>query len=333
MPPSRNGRQQRPPNVISTRFQAGSPNARQPPPTGFNTLPHGNGSPRPNPWFIARKPWNEEGSTATLATTTTDKDEIKMIVEESIKELMEQREKEWKTEKMEIKKAQEASKQDQESIRAEIQSLKEANESIKVANNAAKASNEALNASMNARFDSLEANLLAYFRGSQPNLPPAPTPATTEPRPEATHATQGTTVNEPTKMETEEPAPPPDMDLKPAAEPKNAEEMIDADESPIGSTHPVPPLQPNDDSTEQSTEQPTVDPSDASPQQEPTMEPMTEPTPTPTSDNPTEHTPAPIKDAPTPGATETSPSKRPFSMGKTAPRVSFNVPPNERRLS
>jgi hypothetical protein len=31
-----------------------------------------------------------------------------MIVEESIKELMEQREKEWVTEKLEIKKAQEA---------------------------------------------------------------------------------------------------------------------------------------------------------------------------------------------------------------------------------
>jgi hypothetical protein len=117
--------------VISTRYQVGSPNARQPPTTGFNTPPHGNGSPRPNPWLNARKPWNEEVSTATLATTTTDKDEIKMIVEESIKELMEQREKEWETEKMEIKKAQEASKQDQEAIRAEIQSLKEANESMK----------------------------------------------------------------------------------------------------------------------------------------------------------------------------------------------------------
>jgi hypothetical protein len=93
MPPRRNGRQQRPPTVISTRYQAGSPSARQPPTTGFNTPPHRYGSLHPNPWLNARKPWNEKGSTATLATTTTDKDEIKMIVEESIKELMEQREK------------------------------------------------------------------------------------------------------------------------------------------------------------------------------------------------------------------------------------------------
>jgi hypothetical protein len=99
MPPRRNGRKQRPPSLISTRYQAGSPNARQPPTTGFNTPPHGNGTPRPNPWLNARKPWNEEGSTATLATMTTDKDKIKAIVEESIKELMEQSEKEWKTKK------------------------------------------------------------------------------------------------------------------------------------------------------------------------------------------------------------------------------------------
>jgi len=319
MPPRRNGRKQRPPSVISTRHQAGSPIARQPPTPGFNTPPHGNGPPRPNPWFNARKPWNEEGSAATLATTTTDKDEIKMIVEESIKDLMEQREKVWETEKLEIKKAQEASKQDQEAIRAEIQSLKEANESMKAANDTTKASNEALNASMNARFDSLEAVLMKYFQGSQANPPPAPTPAPTEPHPEAIHATQGTTTNDTTAMETEEPPPPTDVDLKPAAEPNDAEEMIDADESPIGSTHPVPPLKPNDDSTEQPTVPPTVDPSDAPPLQEPT----TEPTPTPTSDIPPEPTPASTKDAPASEATETTPSKRPFSLGKV---VKFQLP-------
>jgi hypothetical protein len=250
---------------------------------------------------------------------TTDKDDIKAIVEESIKELMEQREKEWETKKMEIKKAQEASKQDQETIRAKIQSLKEANESMKAANDAAKASNEALNASMNARFDSLEANLLAYFRGGQPNPPPAPMIAPTEPRPEVPQATQGATINEPSEMETEEPAPL-DMDLKPAAEPKDAEEMLDADESTIGSPHPVPPPQPNDDSTEH--------PSDAPPQQEP----MTEPTPTPTSDIHPDPVPTPTKDAPTSEATETTPSKRPFSMGKTAKEVTFQTQPYERRL-
>jgi hypothetical protein len=243
--------------VISTRYQAGSPNAHPPPTTGFNTPPHGYGTLRPNPWFNAKKPWNDEASTATLATTTTDKDELKLMVEESIKELMEQREKKWETEKTEIKKAQEAAKQDHEAIRAEIQSLKEANESM----NAMKASNETLNTSMNAQFDSLEANLSAFFQRLQPKPPPAPTPTPTEPQLEATHAIQGTTVNEPTEMETEEPAPPPDMDLKPAAEPNDAEEMIDADESPIDSTHPVPPPQPNDDSTEQPTVPPTVDPS------------------------------------------------------------------------
>jgi hypothetical protein len=92
--------------------------------------------------------------------------------------------------------------------------------------------NEALNASMNARFDSLEAKLLAYFRGGQPNPPPAPTTALTEPQPEVPHETQGATVNEPSEMETEEPAPP-DMDLKPAAEPKDAEEMMTLTKAPL----------------------------------------------------------------------------------------------------
>jgi len=258
---------------------------------------------------------------------TTDKDDIKAIVEESIKELMEQREKKWETEKLEIKKAQEASKQDQEAIRAGIQSLKEANESMKAANDAAKASNDALNATMNARFDSLEATLLAYFRGGQPKPPPAPTTAPTEPRHEVPHATQGATVNEPLEMETEETAPPV-TDLKPATETEDAEEMLDADESTIGNPHPVPPLQSKDDSTEQPTVSPTVEPSDAPPQQEP----MTEPTPTPTSDIHPETVPTPAEDGPTPEATEIAPSKRPFSMGKTAKEVTFKALPHERRF-
>jgi hypothetical protein len=57
--------------MISTRYQGGSPNARQPPTTGFNTPLHGYGSPQPKPWFNAKKPWNDEASTTTLATTTT----------------------------------------------------------------------------------------------------------------------------------------------------------------------------------------------------------------------------------------------------------------------
>jgi len=128
-------------------------------------------------------------------------------------------------------------------------------------------------------------------------------------------------------METEETAPP-DTDLKPAAEPEDAEEMLDADESPTGSTHPVPTPQPNDDSTEQPTETPTVDPSDAPPQQEPT----TEPTPTPTSDIHLETVPTPTDDAPSPEVTEITPSKRPFSMGKTSKEVTFKALPYERRF-
>jgi hypothetical protein len=58
---------------------------------------------------------------------------------------------------------------------------------------------------------------------------------------------------------------------------------------------------------------------------------MTEPTPTPTSDTPPETVPTPTEDAPTPEVTEISPSKRPFSMGKTAKEVTFQALPYERR--
>jgi NADH:ubiquinone oxidoreductase subunit D len=63
------------------------------------------------------------------------------MVEQSIKDLMELCEKKWETEKLEIKKTQEASKKDQEAIRVEIQSLKEVNDSMKAVNEVMKASN------------------------------------------------------------------------------------------------------------------------------------------------------------------------------------------------
>lgn len=103
--PRRNARQPRTP-AKATPNGPGYGNNRQAPQTptapGYGT-PNG----QPNAWNQPKKPWNDDASVGTSAPMAIDTDEIKRLIEETIQERLEKRDKELEETRIELSKAKE----------------------------------------------------------------------------------------------------------------------------------------------------------------------------------------------------------------------------------
>jgi hypothetical protein len=286
--------------------------------TPADTYGRGTQGGKPNPWYSAKKPWNDDASVGTSATMAIDTDEIKRIIEESIKEQMEKRDKELEEMKEELAK-------EKADTDAKIKLMQATSANLKF-------NVEQLQLKVDDRFDRqdvrfdrqelmLRAIQEAILKSAANNTPMTSAEQAENPTTAAADAAAST---EPAEMETEPVPPTPEMNRKPAAtrteeqgQEQQLEQQIDANQE-AASTE----LQAADDVSNANNQ---VAP--------PPQQTTTDPTPTPTAAASTEPTPPPTEQAvDSSGQPESKKNSPLFSMGTSGPKVAIKAPPKDRRF-
>jgi hypothetical protein len=242
-----------------------------------------------------------------------DTDEIKRIVEESIKEQMEKRDKELEEIKKEL--AKEKAKTDEKIKLMQTTSTKlESNVAqlqLKVDDRFDR---------QDARFDRQELMLQAIqdaiLKSAANNAPMASAEQAGNPTIVAAEASA-----EPTEMETESAPPTPEMDRKPAA--TRAEEQEQQLEQQNATNLEAPNME-QQEADEVSNANSQVVP--------PPQQPTKDPTPPPTITADIEQTPRLTEQAAESGQPENKKNTPLFSMGISGPKVAIKAPPKDRRF-